>query len=103
MLLAFLPLQEFVVQHSENANPPTFFLTMETLLQRMQKEGKMVGLSVNHLHSSCDSSLCWIMTLRMIHGSYCCCNRLFYIEIFWGHYVVYSVYNMGTMAAKYVF
>ena len=46
--LAFFLLQEFVVQHSENANPPTFFLTMETLLQRMQKEDKMVRLSVAH-------------------------------------------------------
>ena len=36
--------QEFVVQHNENANPPTFFLTLETLVQRMQREDKMVGM-----------------------------------------------------------
>jgi len=41
-LFSLAHLQEFVVQHSENANPPTFFLTVETLLQRMQKEDEMV-------------------------------------------------------------
>lgn len=29
---------EFVVQHNENANPPTFFLTIETLIQQEKKE-----------------------------------------------------------------
>ncbi|CAI8052468.1 Mannosyl-oligosaccharide glucosidase GCS1, partial [Geodia barretti] len=32
---------EFIVQHNENANPPTFFLTMETLLSRMESEGRV--------------------------------------------------------------
>ena len=35
--------QEFIVQHDENANPPTFFLTLETLIQQMGREDKMVG------------------------------------------------------------
>lgn len=35
-------LQEFIVQHNENANPPTFFLTLETLIQRMETEEDVV-------------------------------------------------------------
>ena len=31
------------MQYNENANPPTFFLTLETLIHRMQEEDKMVG------------------------------------------------------------
>ena len=42
--LFMTPTQEFVVQHNENANPPTFFLTLETLIDRMQEEDKMVGI-----------------------------------------------------------
>ncbi len=30
------------MQRNENANPPTFFLTMETLLQRMEAQDSMV-------------------------------------------------------------
>ncbi|KAL5469057.1 hypothetical protein EMCRGX_G030249 [Ephydatia muelleri] len=32
---------EYVVQHSENANPPTFFLTLESLLHIMHKKDSM--------------------------------------------------------------
>eukprot|EP00731_Ephydatia_muelleri_P037476 Em0481g3a len=33
--------KEYVVQHSENANPPTFFLTLESLLHIMHKKDSM--------------------------------------------------------------
>ena len=32
------------MQHNENANPPTFFLTLDTLLSLMEKQGEMVSL-----------------------------------------------------------
>lgn len=32
---------EFVVQHNENANPPTFFLTLDTLLQLMTRDNNV--------------------------------------------------------------
>jgi len=35
---------EFVVQHNENANPPTFFLTIQTLIQQEQVEHGHVTL-----------------------------------------------------------
>ena len=34
--------QEFVVQHNENANPPTFFLTLDVMLQLMAKDDNVV-------------------------------------------------------------
>lgn len=37
-------LQEFVVQHDENANPPTFFLTLESLLNQMEKNNNTVSM-----------------------------------------------------------
>ena len=66
--------QEFVVQHSENANPPTFFLTLETLIQQMQREDKMVAADRHTWHCPlpacsrgfvCDSSepCFWSFTL----------------------------------------
>ena len=30
-------MQEFVVQHDEAANPPTFFLTLESLMDKIDK------------------------------------------------------------------
>lgn len=30
------------MQHNENANPPTFFLTLEVLIQEMQKQDQLV-------------------------------------------------------------
>ena len=48
LLVSYLPVslswQEFVVQHSENANPPTFFLTMEMLLEKMQSQDSVVRM-----------------------------------------------------------
>ena len=48
-------LQEFVVQHDENANPPTFFLTLESLLNQMEKNDNEVNISNSshpHTHSN---------------------------------------------------
>ncbi len=30
------------MQHNENANPPTFFLTLDSLVQKMSRDGQMV-------------------------------------------------------------
>ena len=37
---------EFVIQHNTNANPPTLFLTFESLLNKMEEEESMVCLYV---------------------------------------------------------
>ena len=31
-----------MVQHNENANPPTLYLALESLIAEMEREGKMV-------------------------------------------------------------
>ena len=37
--------QEFVVQHGENGNPPTLYLALESLVQEMKNANQMVSLS----------------------------------------------------------
>ena len=60
------PTQEFVVQHNENANPPTFFLTLETLIDRMQEEDKMVG-SVRRETATFSKLSCTLCVERQLH------------------------------------
>ena len=38
------------MQHNENANPPTFFLTLDSLLQLMAKEDNMVCMYVHNVY-----------------------------------------------------
>ena len=58
--------QEFVVQHNENANPPTFFLTLETLMEQMTSQRKVVSLIVVVKEASDCSAHYFIMYLHVL-------------------------------------
>ena len=51
------------MQHNENVNPPTFFLTLETLIDRMQEEDKMVGSVRRETAGSRIHTVCFFVIL----------------------------------------
>ena len=42
LFVCLFSFQEFVVQHNENVNPPTFFLTLDVMLQLMTKDDNVI-------------------------------------------------------------
>jgi mannosyl-oligosaccharide glucosidase len=55
---------EFIVQHNENANPPTFFITMETLLSRMEAEGSVDVRFLSLLYPRLQTWFSWFNTTQ---------------------------------------
>ena len=56
---------EFVVQHNENANPPTFFITMETLLSRMEAEDNMDMKFLSLVYPRLQAWFSWFNTTQV--------------------------------------
>lgn len=56
---------EFIVQHNENANPPTFFVTMETLLLRMEAEGQVDMAFLSHIYPRLQVWFSWFNTTQV--------------------------------------
>ena len=56
---------EFMVQHNENANPPTFFITMETLLSRMEEEGRVDVVFLSHVYPRLQVWFSWFNTTQV--------------------------------------
>ena len=68
MLFAYVCLKvpsEFVVQHNENANPPTFFITMETLLSRMEAEGHVDMKFLSLVYPRLQAWFSWFNTTQV--------------------------------------